>query len=452
MKFIPYYETQFEEVIMAISYLNTLAQYYVNLTLNKARYDEWDVYWNTDRPYWRKETFDYWRDYKIYPYIKLDDRAEGLTLQQIYDESDHLISGLKEYRLSAFSYEFERIDYLIDHTINLKTRCAVLLGHKITFDEMTEGCYNLVAPEFDYSKIDLLLDEINQAIPGQKSVPEKIIEWEQKLTLPREGVAQVISYASTFFHNCAVNNMPCPKDDMPRIRFRDLGGKKEFLTILFGYDYDRVIYERNFALDFPWVVDKIIEMIGHEMEPGHLTFFHARLQEAIDELKPEMQIIAQYSPSSAFSEGAARMATYMCFDNNMDTLVEYERENIFKLGHLDLGLVELMPLWHKYRVLSNYVKLEVTRNRWDKKWSSEEAGIYLEKYGICKKGLGKTICDNLAGDDGHFVAHDYARDVVIDYFKTFTSSTKEQWDLYYKLCHSNMSMKGIADKTYSVSI
>lgn len=433
---------------MAISYLDTLAQLYVDLTLNKARYDEWDVYWYTDRPFWRKEDFNFWREYKIYPYIKLDSRHEGLTLQKIYDESTHLISGLEDYKTTASQFEYERVNYLIDHAINLKTRCAVLLQHPMSFDEMTDGCYNLIAPKFDYSKIDSLLQEINQAIPGSEPVEQKIMQWEKKLTLPRDGIEPVITHASQFFHDCAVSNMPCPKDDMPRIRFRNLGGKREFVTLLFGYDYDRVIYERNFALDFPWVVDKIIEMVGHEMEPGHLTFFHARLQEAIDELKPEMQIIAQYSPSSAFSEGAARMSAYMCFNNDMNNLVEYEREYIFKPGGLDLGLVELMPLWHRYRVLSNYVKLEVTRNRWDRKWSPNDAGIYLEKYGICERGAGSYLCDNLALDDGHFVAHDYARDVVKDYYRAVTNSTKEQWDLYFKLCHSNVSMRDIANKAH----
>ena len=144
------------------------------------------------------------------------------------------------------------------------------------------------------------------------------------------------------------------------------------------------------------------------------------------------------------------MAVFMCFDNSVDKLLEFEKEVIFKLGGLDMGLLECMPAWHRYKVISGYGKLEVTRNRWNKKWTQEEAGSFLERYGMAAAGTGAQTADNLAGDDGHFVAHDYARDVMKDYYKAVTSSTEEQWALYQKLCCSHMSMRGIKDKTFTL--
>lgn len=66
---------------------------------------------------------------------------------------------------------------------------------------------------------------------------------------------------------------------MPRIRVRELPSKDMvFLSILFGYDYNHLEYERNFNLLYPWTVDKVVEYVGHEMEPGHLTYFEKGLQ------------------------------------------------------------------------------------------------------------------------------------------------------------------------------
>ena len=54
---------------------------------------------------------------------------------------------------------------------------------------------------------------------------------------------------------------------------------------------------------------------------------------------------------------------------------------------------------------------------------------------------------HLAADDGHFVAHDYARDVVKEYFNTMTQDVEEQWKLYETICCGHMSMSGMKDKT-----
>ena len=142
---------------MSTAILNSLAQHYVDLTLCKTIYDPWDVYWFADRPFWRRQSMRFSRDYKKYPYVDPGERKEGRTLQDIYDEADFLLSCLELYRKSAAETELERVDYLIDHVRNLRTRSAVLLGHAMSFDAMTDDCYGLVAPPYDTAELDAIL-------------------------------------------------------------------------------------------------------------------------------------------------------------------------------------------------------------------------------------------------------------------------------------------------------
>lgn len=79
---------------------------------------------------------------------------------------------------------------------------------------------------------------------------------------------------------------------------------------------------------------------------------------------------------------------------------------------------------------------------------SEEAAAFLKQYAIIGKEAPASIVNHLAGDEGHFVAHDYARDVVKAYFDSVTSSVDEQWKLYEKICCGHMSMSGMLNKTY----
>ena len=352
-------------------------------------------------------------------------KNENRTLNDILEESEFLISCLELYKSKAKAEEMERIDYLIDHSISLKTRALILLGEKMSYDEMSDKLYNIVAPEFDYSKFDEILKELDATLPGKASVAEKILDFRKRILVSRDKLPRTLTRVTEEFHNFAIRNMDISLNNMPRLGFKDLNGLP-FLTIFYGYCYDRFEYFRYLGLDYPYTVDKIMEVIGHEMEPGHLTYFEMRMKTFIDTSYPEMSIIAQHAPSSAFSEGSARRTVYMCFDNSMDKMIDFERDVIFELGGLDKELCQCMDVWHRFVDISNYGKLEVERNIWDGVWSKEEAGKFLEKYAIADSGRGLEIVNNLPTDDGHFVCHDYGRDVVGEYFSSITESTEEQ--------------------------
>ena len=161
---------------------------------------------------------------------------------------------------------------------------------------------------------------------------------------------------------------------------------------------------------------------------------------------PEMAVVSQYSPSSAFTEGSARVIIDTCFENSMAKKLEFERAYIFEPAGLDIGLLKLMPLWHRYMEAVGYVKLEATRQLWDKGWTVKQAAEVLRDCGALTPNAPDDDALHLAGDDGHFVAHDYARDVIRDYFARHCKTVQEQWDLYERLCSAHMSMRGMKEQ------
>ena len=436
---------------MAEAVLNAMADQMVDLTLCKTRYDAWDLQWYTEGPFWRRTSMRFSRDYKIIPDYEIGDAKHGKTIQNIYDEAMVLHKNLLEYRKSAEVNEIQRVEYLIENVRNLVVRSEMILGKKYSFDEMTEGLYGVVAPEYDCKKIDDVLDELNQALPGTGDVRKRIQDFKQRIKIPPETLLQILKDTTQEFHDIAGKRMSITGNSMPRVRVRKLpNSSMVFLSILFGYDYDGIQYERNFNLLYPWTVDKIMEYVGHEMEPGHLTCFEKRLQTMIDTCWPEMAIISQFSSFNCFGEGSARHAISMSFDNSMEKQCEFEKEYIFKTAGIDLSFAELMPLWHKYCEIEGMGKLEVTRHDWDKTWSKEESGAFLEKYGFVPAGKGIDSVDKLsADDDGHFVAHDYSRELVRKYFNHYSSNVNEQWKLYEKLCASHITMKDVLNKNYT---
>ena len=108
----------------------------------------------------------------------------------------------------------------------------------------------------------------------------------------------------------------------------------------------------------------------------------------------------------------------------------------------------LMPLWHRFCETSGYAKLEATRKIWDGVWTKEEAGAFLERYQFNDLSTGVETLDRSPDDAGHFTAHDYARDVVREYFSAVAPTVREQWKLYEMLCGDDFSMEGIVRHTY----
>lgn len=435
---------------MSEAALNALASRLVDMTLSKTRYDLWDLQWYTEGPFWRRTSMRYSREYKTIPDYEIADAKHGMTLENIVNESALLIETLEQCRKTADPKEQQRADYLWEHMRHLNLRSRMLLGEKLTFDQMTDGLYCLVAPDYDYNRFDEIVKELNQALPGTGTAQQKIQNFRGLLAIPREYLLNVIETSTQVFHDISVKKMNITGNSMPRVRVKELPNKDMvFLSILFGYDYNHLEYERNFNLLYPWTVDKVVEYVGHEMEPGHLTYFEKRLQTMIDTCWPEMSIVSQFSSSNSFGEGAARHAISMSFDNSMKKQTDFEREIIFKNAHIDPLLSDLMPLWHQYCEIAGYGKLEVSRNLWDGKWTEEQGAAFLEQYGIADAGCGPEMIRSMKNeDDGHYVAHDYSRDIVKAYFHSVSEDVDEQWHLYEKLYCSHMSMRGIVDQTY----
>lgn len=434
---------------MSEAILNAYAQRLHDMTLCKSREDPWDLEWYTEGPFWRRTDMRYSREYKIIPDYEIAEAKHGMTLGDIASESDQLESDLRSYRMQTQPDEIARTDYLIEHTHNLNVRTRMLLGEKMTFDQMSQGLYGLTAPAYDYSRFDAIMEDLDAALPGGGSTREKVIAFREKIAIPRESLLAVLKGTTQAFHDLSVQNMEITGNSMPRVRVRELPSKSMvFLSILFGYDYNHLEYERNFNLLYPWTVDRVMDYIGHEMEPGHLTFFEKRLQTMIDTCWPEMGIVSQYSSSSAFTEGSARYAISMCFGHSMVRQLDFERELIFKPAGLDTGLVELMPLWHRFCEISGYGKLEATRNMHDGKWSCAQAFDFLDGYAFLDRGATQEDVRAMLDDPAHFVAHDYARDTVKEYFEAVAPDVQEQWPLYERLCCSHVTMQGILDKTF----
>ena len=96
---------------MSEAALNAMAQQYLDLTLCKSRYDDIDIQWYTEGPFWRRTSMRFSRDYKILPDYEIADLKHGKTLEDILDESQHLAENLKLFEKTAPPEQLQRTGY-----------------------------------------------------------------------------------------------------------------------------------------------------------------------------------------------------------------------------------------------------------------------------------------------------------------------------------------------------
>ena len=424
--------------------LDLLAREYVELTLIKhAWHDPWDVYWLADSPFWKRTELSVNRYSSVYPYKPMPLQNE-MTLPDILAQARALQDELMHLKGRCNGNDALRLDYLIEHNRALITRVLHLSGEKLSYDEYCLGMFGLKAPQTEEERLEEMLGRLDDVLPSGGSLASRIEDFRNRIRIPADRIPAVMNRAARFFHDMAVEHMGVKDGNMPRLRYRHLGNK-EFVTVLWGYDYDEVSLEQNFSRDYPYYLDTLREIAGHELEPGHFTFMNLRTKGMVDTGYVELGLNS-HSPSSSFIEGGARIAIELSLDTP-----EKERvfdEELFALAGADSGLIDCMPVWRQFVWLSNYGKLEIERNLWDGVWDREQALAYAKRWCILPPDAAETAVLTLAEDEGHFTSHDYCRDVVRAYYNGRFASTEEKWKAYTRLCQRPFTMAGIIDGSF----
>lgn len=430
-----------------VNILDEVAKEYVSLMLSKIEHDPWDIYGYLDKPAGKRETpID--RNVTVYLYTPMP-KTKVRSIKEIHENASKLQETLYRQITAEKIEKNHRADFLMTHVRSLQIRTAMLLGEKFNFDSMTKGLYDIIAPEYDYTKFDEMLKELDDVLPGKGLLADRLQDFKNRIRVKPNKLPGTMIAAAEEFHKISIENMNICRESAPKLSFYGFGSHREDLELdgyVYNWDLDKIDWEIVFSLDYPFLVDDIINFGCHELEPGHLTFIGLRTKAAYEKNFPELAVISQYSPSSAFIEGGARMAIDLCLPG--EKIVDFERELLFPLAGIDHDLIGCMPAWHNYRRISNYAKLELDRNIWDGVWTRNEGMEFMDKYLLAPPGTADYAIDHLAKDAGHFVAHDYSRDIVTDYVYSKASTMAERWKLYKDLSTAHISMSAIESQTY----
>jgi len=209
-------------------------------------------------------------------------------------------------------FEAHRAIYLEKQVGALETVCRKLNGETFSLEEEVQRCFDIHPERIPESQFEQGLALLDEALPGNGSLPERLQGWRNRYQLVREKSGLLLNFmlraaAETLRRTQAFVNLPA-----------DEGSEVQIVSdkVYMGENWYLGNYRSQVELntDLPTDLNGLLDFMCHEGYPGHHTEFVLKEQRLFRERGYlEQSIFPIISPQSVISEGIATSACEMLF-------------------------------------------------------------------------------------------------------------------------------------------
>jgi hypothetical protein len=401
--------------------MNDAAEQYVRLVLAMGGHDAdyVDAYYGPTS--WRDEV-----------------AAAQPTLQQVHDQAVDLRETLRGVPGRSEELESLRLDYLRRQTDALIARAEMLQGRQFTFDEESQALYDAVAPTHGEDYFRALNAAIEEELPGDRSLTERVEAFRMQFAIPRDKLDAVFSAAIDVCRARTAEHIALPTGESFTV---------EYVTdkAWSGYNW----YQGNFTsliqvnTDLPIFIDRAIDLACHEGYPGHHVY-NALLEKTLvrDRKWPEFSIYALFSAQSLIAEGSANYGIDVAFP--ADERVAMEKETLFPIAGFDPSRAEQYYRIHDLVARSSYAGNEAARRYLDGTFSSEQAAEWLTTYALMEPARARQRIRFFDKYRAYVINYNLGKDLVRDYVERHSAGNAgKRWDVFAELLSSPRLPSGL---------
>jgi putative hemolysin len=325
----------------------------------------------------------------------------------------------------------------------LQTRGQILVGeYPQSFDEETQRLFGVTAPHHDESHFRDLVAELDDIIPGDGALVDRVAAFREQFVIPREKLETVIGRAMAECRARTLAQIDLPANekvtlnltgDMPWVGFTEYKGDSQSIVHLNS--------------DVPVHIERAIELGCHEGYPGHHV--HATLIER--ELVKnrgwvEYTYIPLVGPLAVVAEGAASFAMDLAFSR--EERMTFERDVLLPLAGLEGD--QLGIYYHYIDLIEqlNFARNEVARKYLYGGMPREEAMRWLMEFGLETPGTAATRLNVIDAQRSYVVTYNHGRKLIADYLHSRTTmGTAESWQYFYDILTIPLSPADLAPTT-----
>lgn len=350
--------------------------------------------------------------------------AMGWTPREIAGRARTLQTQLQRY---SGQVPVARIAELDRRLTALITRVDIHEGKQVPFDVETRRLFAAIAPDHDAAHFAAILEEIDELLPGEGSLSERVNAFRERFYIPDDRLDAVFSAALEECRRRTLDHISLPEDEsfvVEYVKDKPWG----------GYNW----YQGGAAsliqvnTDLPIAIDRAVDLGCHEGYPGHHTY-NALLERNLVEGRGwiEYALYPLFSPMSLIAEGSANYGIRLAFPG--DERVQFEREVLFPLAGLDAADADRYYDLQALTAKLSYARNEVARDYLNGDISREDAEQWLVRYALLSPERADKSLRFVETYRSYVINYNLGRDLVADFVERGGADEATRWRRFIEI-------------------
>ena len=391
--------------------LNYLAENYVRLGLTIGQYDAdfVDAYYGPD---------------SLKPAISKSDIFPKDSLLNLVTE---LRSGLKNSIEKLNDSSKIRARWMSQQLLAFDRRIRIYSGEFKTFDEESKELFGISAPVYPEEHYKLLLDTLNQLLPGKGTVQDRFQNLANRFIIPENKLDTIFKTTIAEARKSTKAYYSLPETETFTIEYvKDKPWS--------GYNWYKGNYTSLIQIntDTRIFIERAIDVGSHESYPGHHVY-NMLLEKNLYQDKGwvEISLYPLFSPQSFIAEGSANYGIDLVFPG--DKKIRFAKEKLLPLAGLDTTFIGIYFKSLAIRGKLNYARNEAARGIVNQTMTDQQALDWLIKYCLYNKETALKSISFIKKYRSYVINYNYGQDLVRNYIESNGADTEKRWEVFEKL-------------------
>jgi hypothetical protein len=389
--------------------LNQAAQQYVKLGLELGEYDKdyVDAYLGPDD--WKKNA-----------------KTQLRSKQQLAADINQLLQKLGTIDVTKQDLKL-RHKALFRNVRAMDVRARMLLGETFSFAEEARLIYDATVPQYDLSKFDQALNEINKLVPGEGDLAQRVDAFRNSFAITHEKVSEVVNLAIAECKRRSDNYISLPNNE--RFELEYVNGKSWS-----GYNWyqgdNKSLMQIN--QDFPMQIERAIVLGCHEGYPGHHVW-NVLIENNLLNRKGwvEYSIFPLFSPYALIAEGSANYGVDLAFPDNQKVM--YERDVLFPVAGLDPATAETLDQLNNFTAQLSHSMTATAQLYLNGEISREEAIEQRRKYALVSQEKAEQSVRFIEQYRAYVLNYNLGKDIVSAYINKQSQNETGKWQAFERM-------------------
>ena len=391
--------------------LNYLAENYVRLGLTIGLYDAdfVDAYYGPD---------------SLKPAISKSDIFPKDSLLNLVTE---LRSSLKNSIEKLNDSSKVRARWMSQQLLAFDRRIRIYSGEFKTFDEESKELFGISAPVYPEEHYKLLLDTLNQLLPGKGTVQDRFQNLANRFIIPENKLDTIFKTTIAEARKSTKAYYSLPETETFTIEYvKDKPWS--------GYNWYKGNYTSLIQIntDTRIFIERAIDVGSHESYPGHHVY-NMLLEKNLYQDKGwvEISLYPLFSPQSFIAEGSANYGIDLVFPG--DKKIRFAKEKLLPLAGLDTTFIGIYFKSLAIRGKLNYARNEAARGIVNQTMNDQQALDWLMNYCLYNQETALKSISFIKKYRSYVINYNYGQDLVRNYIESNGADTEKRWEVFEKL-------------------